>query len=148
MKTVYIYSLKRLGAALVDYGVFFLFLFAYAMMFGVRIGDTMWQIRGYGKMFFIFFVWFMYFPVIESRLGYTLGKGLFDLKVVDQRGKRPSFSQSLKRHVVDIIDIMFFSVIILVPRKTAVDYPRRLGDLWADTRVVSEDIKLGQILPK
>ena len=134
------YSIKRFLAAIVDYGVFHLFLFAYVFMVGVRNPDGTYETTGIGPIFVIVLVWLVYFPLIESWLGYTLGKGLFDLKVIDPNGKKASLSRSLKRHLLDSIDVVFFSIAVFVPRKTD-EPPRRLGDLWAGTRVVSEDFK-------
>lgn len=80
------------------------------------------------------FAYFMYYAVMESRLGYTLGKGLFNLEVVDEHDRTPTFEQTLKRHLLDVIEFQFFGLPAFVAVRLTGG--ARLGDLWARTRVV------------
>jgi len=77
-----------------------------------------------------------YFTLLEWSLGYTPGKAIFDLRVVTLSGDDISFIQSLQRNLLRILDgTAFYLVGILVahynPKR------QRLGDLWAETIVVS-----------
>jgi uncharacterized RDD family membrane protein YckC len=132
-------ALKRFAAALVDYGVFVLFLFAYVMTLGERQEDGTYAVHGFRHIITIAIVWLIYFPFLESNLGYTLGKGLFGLKVIGPTGKMPTFSQSFRRHIVDFFDFMFFTTIAFISIGDSPEGVRRIGDRWANTNVVSDE---------
>jgi uncharacterized RDD family membrane protein YckC len=83
-------------------------------------------------------VWFVYFPVIESIHGQTLGKFLLKLKVVTKSGNSISLWQAIKRHLVDILDFFFFGIVAFKAIKNTPDH-QRLGDLWAKTIVIGGD---------
>ena len=83
----------------------------------------------------IFIYWFCYFVVIESIYGATFGHQLFHLKVLTVDRKKINFSQALKRHLLDFIDVMFYGI----PASIAINRSekhQRLGDMWANTIVV------------
>jgi uncharacterized RDD family membrane protein YckC len=46
---------------------------------------------------------FLYFLITESVFGYTLGKRIFDLKVVTVNGNNPSLKQVLIRNISKIV---------------------------------------------
>ena len=80
-------------------------------------------------------IWIIYFPVMESIFGYSLGKGLFNLKVMDKDGFKPYLDKTIKRHLLDLPDYLFFGLIaIIVIKRTSSN--QRLGDLWAGKYVV------------
>jgi uncharacterized RDD family membrane protein YckC len=82
-------------------------------------------------------IWLIYFPFIESRLGYTLGKGLFDIKVVRERKSDSPFFVSLKRHLLDPVDFFFFGFVAVLLVKFTMKH-KRLGEFWAHSLVVKE----------
>jgi uncharacterized RDD family membrane protein YckC len=131
-------GIKRLIAAIIDYGIFFAIFVGYTIFFGIRKDDGIFEVKGFSHIFLILILWLTYFPIIESKLGYTLGKGLFDLKVVNIKNQKPSFSQSLKRHLLDFVDVVFYGFIMVVSIRQTKEF-KRLGDLWAKTLVVSDD---------
>ncbi|WP_394335734.1 RDD family protein [Flavobacterium cyanobacteriorum] len=51
---------------------------------------------------------------------------------------KPTFFQSLKRHVLDPVDMFPFGLIAIITIKNT-DKHQRLGDLWAKTIVVKND---------
>jgi uncharacterized RDD family membrane protein YckC len=132
-------GLKRLAAALLDYGIFLLFFIIYVRTFGEQQPDGTYKAQGFRHFFIIVLVWIIYFPVLESSLGFTLGKGLFDLKVIGTNGRKPSFSQSFKRHIIDFFDFLFFTTVAFITIRNSPDGVKRLGDMWAKTKVVADE---------
>lgn len=83
---------------------------------------------------------FAYYIVLETTYGQTPGKMLVDIQVVDGNGETPSLRASTKRNVTRLpamIMPLVFSLCALVVL-LATDDEQRLGDLLADTYVVSE----------
>jgi len=80
-------------------------------------------------------LWVLYLPVCEARFGRTFGKGLADLKVVKIDDSPLRFTDTLKRHLCDAIEINGnFLVAILVLHFSSTG--QRLGDMWGHTRVI------------
>ena len=130
--------MRRFGAGLVDYSLFVLFFIVYVKQVGTPADDGSIVIRSYLQHLGWFIAWLLYFPVLEGAMGYTLGKGLFDLKVITARGNRPSFIRSLVRHLLDPLDLVVF--VFLLPISTSLsNVPRRLGDYCAGTWVVRDN---------
>jgi RDD family len=82
----------------------------------------------------------------------TLGKLLCGLKVVCLKGKQITFSQSIQRNLLRLMDGFAFYLAYLVDFLVAKVTPlhQRLGDLWAKTLVVkasdTEQIASGDVL--
>jgi uncharacterized RDD family membrane protein YckC len=78
----------------------------------------------------------VYWIVPEWLSSMTLGKLLCGLKVVRLDGKKITFSQSLQRNLLRLVDAFaFYLVGFLVAKLTPLH--QRLGDLWAKTLVVN-----------
>ena len=75
---------------------------------------------------------------MEQFFGVTLGNYMSDLKAIstiNYNESRISLGQSVKRHLVAIIDIWLFGLIgILLIKNTK--FNQRLGDIWAKTVVI------------
>jgi hypothetical protein len=115
---------KRAIAAFLDYVlytaiVFILIYFGYIGFFGV-IG-----------------LWVLYFPGMEGMAGYTVFKGLFDLTLVKERRQDARFFVALKRHMLDPIDFASLGTVAVL-MATLRDDHKRLGDLWAHSRIELE----------
>ncbi len=82
---------------------------------------------------FLIPLWIILFPLFEAMFGYTLGKGLFNLKVIARNGKRPLF-----RHLFDFPDFFIFGVIALIMLNRS-KLPRRIGDFLSGTCVVRDE---------
>ena len=93
-----------------------------------------YYIRG-GYLYFALFLWLIYFPLMEFISGMTLGKWLFDIKVIDKSGSKVLLDQTFKRHILDIVDFFFFGLIAILIIKLT-QRSQRLGDMWAKTLVV------------
>lgn len=134
---------RRCWAAITDYIVYYLLLILYSYFFG----DVQeWGFKENGGFAFRvnpgFFptviLWLSYFPLTESILGYTLGKGGFDLKVIPHDRKDFPFIVSLKRHLLDPIDFALFVLVGILCVKFSQEH-KRLGDFWAKSLVVMEE---------
>lgn len=78
-----------------------------------------------------------YFVRYESRSGATPGKKLMDIEVVDEHGNPPSAKQALIRRLLLLVDQMPSFYIIGIALIYSNDDNQRLGDMVADTYVVS-----------
>ena len=125
---------KRILSTLVDYGLYFLFFYAYIDFFGHENDDGLITVDGILGLP-IFIVWFLYFVVVESINGSTLGHMAFNLKVLTLNRKEINFIQALKRHLLDPIDIFFYGIPAIIAIKNS-DRNQRIGDIWANTIVV------------
>jgi uncharacterized RDD family membrane protein YckC len=124
---------KRSIAAIIDFGIFMAFSFAYAATFGEHTEDG-YTVQGI-KGLVIPILWFAYFPITEGLTGKTLGKLLIGLTVVTEHGGRISFTQALKRHILDMIDMGIVGLVAIANTPKH----QRLGDLWAKTLVIGGD---------
>ncbi|MDQ6692747.1 MAG: RDD family protein [Candidatus Dormibacteraeota bacterium] len=80
-----------------------------------------------------------YFPICESVWsGKTLGKHVFGLRVVGDRGEPITLSQALIRNLVRIVDFLPLTYGVGIIVLFANGHGKRLGDLAAGTVVVRE----------
>lgn len=125
---------KRIIATAIDYGLIFLITYAYILYFGELNDEGGQSVNGL-KTLPIIGLWFFYFVVTETIYSATLGHQLLDLKVLKKNGGRVEFTNALKRHLLDPIDIFFYGIPgIIAIKKT--EKNQRLGDLWANTIMV------------
>lgn len=81
----------------------------------------------------------IYFILLEGAAGYTVGKRVMGLRVVNMKGNRPGFWKSLVRNLLRIVDglpalnILGVALILKSPEGA------RFGDRVAGTRVVMLD---------
>jgi uncharacterized RDD family membrane protein YckC len=131
--------LRRTLSTLIDYGLYLLFFVWLVTTYGVPNDEGGYTLKNDPKGWWIFVVWRVYFPIIESIRGQTLGKAILGLRVVTKAGNPITFSQAARRHFVDIIDFFFFGIPAVIAIRNTPDH-QRLGDLWAKTIVVGGDI--------
>jgi uncharacterized RDD family membrane protein YckC len=80
--------LKRLNATALDYCILF-----------VATG-IIWPAAHFAEFFLTMGILsLLYFTIAESYLGYTLGKKMFALNVVDSNGTKPSLKNSFTRNI-------------------------------------------------
>jgi uncharacterized RDD family membrane protein YckC len=80
----------------------------------------------------------IYFVLIEGFSGYTLGKLILRIKVVDSYGEKPGILKSLIRNIIRLLElnpILFLGIIGLIIALTS-GKKQRLGDMAASTYVV------------
>ena len=127
---------RRILAALIDYGLIYTFIYVFLMSFGTPTPRGGYNITGLPTLIPIMF-WLLMTVGFESGLGGTLGNSIVGLKAIPQNGRnrKLSFSESFKRHFLDLVDMSFLGLpAILLLKRT--EKCQRLGDLWAKTIVV------------
>ena len=77
---------------------------------------------------------FLYFIITESIFGYTLGKRIFDLKVVTVNGNKPSFKKIFIRNISKIV-FVFLILDVIGSYFTAKNLHQRYFDKIAHTTV-------------
>jgi uncharacterized RDD family membrane protein YckC len=125
---------KRIYATLLDYGLYILCFYVYVMFFGHENDEGGLTVEGLLALP-IFIAWFIYFVVIETYYGATFGHQGFNLKVQTLNRRDIDFTQALKRHLLDPIDILFYGIPAIIAIKNS-DKHQRIGDMWAKTIVV------------
>ncbi len=133
---------SRIAACIIDYGVLIVFNFVFIHSAGEPDNLGGYHVHGW-PTFIPFLVWLFWIVGMEQLVGATIGNNIAGIKPVSIRGRtlELSFGQSLKRHLVDCVDMFFFGLIgVILVLKTSRN--QRLGDLWADTIVVRKDFKL------
>ncbi|OYU96164.1 MAG: hypothetical protein CFE21_07055 [Bacteroidetes bacterium B1(2017)] len=125
---------KRIFASILDYAIYFLSFFVYIMFFGTEIGNGEKTVTG--LMFLpIPIFWFCYFVLVEYRFGGTFGHLAFHLKVLTLKRKEIEFSQALKRHLIDPIDVFMYGIPAMIAILNSEKH-QRIGDMWAGTCVI------------
>jgi len=81
----------RVVASLVDSLVF--------LPIGILTFVNIFQIKSVGLMIALVIPGLLYKPLMESYFGATLGKMACKVKVIDNRGRRPSLSQAYTRYI-------------------------------------------------
>ncbi len=139
------YIWSRILAGIIDYLIIFAFLFIYIYAFGEPDGEGGYVVSGLPALIPTIFWGFMTVG-IEQWIGATLGNSIVGLKPVSIRNlsngstfrrsyQKLTFGQSLKRHLLDPIDMFFFGLIGIITI-TNTDKNQRLGDIWGNTIVI------------
>ena len=133
--------MRRCWAAFFDYLIYVILVFLYGYFFG-EINE--WETGGGSFKFSVdpgflgkTIIWILYFPLCEAVFGYTLAKGLLNLKVVLDRKNDFPFAVTFKRHLLDVVDFTLFGAVAVLTVKFTREH-KRLGDLFAHSRVVQE----------
>lgn len=136
---------SRILAGFIDYLIICTFFMVYVYTFGQPNDEGGYTVNGLPALVPILF-WGIMTIGIEQLFGATLGNFLVGLKPVSIQkpqdnttfsgvNKKPTFEQSLKRHLLDPIDMFFFGLIGIVTIKNT-DRNQRLGDIWGNTIVI------------
>jgi uncharacterized RDD family membrane protein YckC len=130
----------RFPSGAIDYIIIFAFTFGYIMLVGksnTEGGKTVTGFPGLVPMLF----WFCWLVLAEVFFGTTLGHFINGLKIVSMEGGKPSFSQSLRRRLCDVVEISwcFGLIAYLIIKNTKLH--QRLGDIWARTLVVDKNFE-------
>ena len=130
--------LRRTVATIIDYGLYLIFFTWLVTTYGEPNDEGGYTLRNDPKGWWIFVVWIIYFPIVESIRGRTFGKLIVGLRVVTKNGNAISVGQAFKRHLLDMIDFFFFGIVAFITIKNTPDH-QRVGDLWAKTIVIGGD---------
>lgn len=123
----------RIGAFFIDAIILSIISIIIGVFFGTplenEIGYELNGLPGLGMMIIVFFLW----PISEGIWGQTIGKRLFDLKVVNDNFEQIEIRQAFGRFFLGFIDYMFFIGLIIAKVNKQ---NKRIGDLGANTIVV------------
>ena len=136
---------KRILAGFIDYLIIYAFFFIYGYAFGESDGEGGFTINGLPALGPVLFWGLMTFG-LEQLFGSTLGNRLVGLKPISINKEiggqgwgnnmdKPTFGQSIKRHLLDPIDMIFFGLVGILTIKNS-ELNQRVGDMWAKTVVV------------
>lgn len=127
---------KRFLAGLIDYTIIYAFFYAFISAFGEPNEEGGYSVTGFLALVPILF-WFLFLVVLETFFGATLGNSIVGLqpKSLTKNNGELSLGQSIKRHVLDPIDMFPFGLLGIMAIKNT-DRNQRLGDIWAKTIVV------------
>ena len=95
---------------------------------------TSWNISVIDYFLMMGAIAFLYFVIAESAFGYTLGKRMFDLKVVTVNGNKPSFKNVFIRNISKI-GFVFLILDVVGSYFTATNLHQRYADKIAHTTV-------------
>lgn len=126
---------RRSLAFIIDYGLYVLVCGIYIYKMG-KSTPSGFVMEGGWYSLVPPVLWFLWFPLPETLFGQTLGKKLMNIIVINRHCEKPDILESLKRHILDPIDISYFSYIPIFFRKKNT-IPRRLGDYFAKTWVLT-----------
>ena len=113
------------------FGIFYVM----CLYFGIET-ENGYKLEGF-SFFAVILIWLSYMVGLELTYGGTLGNLMFDLKVISIHPKKTylTFDQSIKRHLLDVLEMWPFGLIgILLIKNTR--HNQRLGDIWAKTIVI------------
>lgn len=130
---------KRIIATILDYALFLLSTYLYIMLAGQGNDEGGKTVNGLLALP-IPIAWLIYFVVIEACYGATLAHQALYLKVLTIDQKDIEWTQALKRHLLDPIDILFYGIPAIIAINNS-DKHQRLGDMWAKTIVVDTKAK-------
>ncbi len=124
---------KRLLAFIVDsiiLGVLSFAILLPSFFLGDIIGLLAMMVVGVGSLVYVF--------LLEGIYGYTPGKHVMGLVVVKSDGSQCTMGASIIRNLLLIVDNLPFAYIIGLALILITDRKQRVGDLVADTVVVSQ----------
>jgi uncharacterized RDD family membrane protein YckC len=130
------YLFRRFLAGLIDYSIVYLLFFVFTMKFGEPNSQGGYSISGSLVLIPMLF-WFFIVVFLEAAYGATIGNSIVGLKPksLERTSGVLSFGQSVKRHLLDPLDMFPFGIIGIIAIKNS-DKHQRLGDIWAKTIVV------------
>ncbi len=127
---------NRIFATIIDYSIFTLVFFLYAVCFGEETIEGH-KITGLMLIPIVIF-WFCYFVIIEGFYQATLGHQLLNITVRQDNNKSIDIGHSFKRRILDLIDLLFLGIPALIAISTT-EKKQRLGDMYAKTIVLEEE---------
>ena len=132
---------SRIFAGIIDYSIILILTFILIATMGTANSEGEIVLDGLPMLIPVLF-WFFMTIGLEQLLGRTIGNYAVDLKVIpiDSDQDKISFGQSIKRHLLDVLDMSFFGVVGILCIKSS-ERNQRLGDMWAETLVVKQKRK-------
>ncbi len=131
---------RRIGAALIDFGIVILLLLLLGALFGNATAEGASVSAQLGPLDSLLFLGltFLYFWGTEATSGQTLGKRVLGLRVVGVEGTQASGGATCIRNLVRFVDWLPLLYVVGAVTYFATGKRRqRLGDIAAKTRVVA-----------
>jgi uncharacterized RDD family membrane protein YckC len=128
---------RRAFAAMCDYALYSMIVVVYVIYCGQKIASGMWLLMGPHHFVILALIWVLYFPIMESLFGFTLFKGVFDLRVALDKKSDIRLFACFKRHLADPIDYGPLGLVALILARTN-PARKRLGDKWGRTHVTRD----------
>ncbi len=127
---------RRIVACLIDYSIIYGFTFFLIFTIGTPNSEGVYSITGVQVLIPVVF-WLLMTVGLEAGLGRTLGNSIVGLKAIPMQGinRKLTFGESLKRHVLDPVDMSLLGLVGIVIISNT-DKNQRVGDIWAKTIVV------------
>jgi len=127
---------KRFLAGIVDYLIICIVGVILIYTLGTPDIEGGYELNGLPALIPIGF-WLFMTVGAEQLFGVTLGNYTMDLKAIpiNDNENNLSFGQSLKRHILDPIDMFFFGIVGIITINNT-EKNQRLGDIWAKTIVI------------
>lgn len=136
------YWLRRLVAIIIDSVLISIatFILVVIIFWAATMGSIpWWGTNGFVFSFFSGIPLFLYSALTENVYGYTLGKGIMNLKVVKGEGKRPAINISLLRNVTKIYPLALLLDVVIALALPKRDPTQKYTDTYAGTMVISPD---------
>ncbi|WP_299684075.1 RDD family protein [uncultured Dokdonia sp.] len=127
---------RRIVAGSIDYTIIYALSFFTMMLLGVQVNFDANQLNNAFSLIPIGF-WILMAIIIEITAGATIGNLIVGLRAIPINGqyRKLTFLESLKRHLLDPVDMFFFGLVGIIVMKNT-PYNQRIGDLWAKTMVI------------
>jgi uncharacterized RDD family membrane protein YckC len=122
---------ERIVAKLIDYAIFFPFLFAIVF---ISVSNN----EAGGIFAIIVFVVFVFYDLVCEIFfnGQSLGKRVMKIRVISLDGRRPKFSQYLLRWLFRLVDFALTSGVGALISAIVTENGQRIGDLVAGTALI------------
>ena len=132
---------NRIFAGIIDYSIILFFTIVLVYTMGTPNSEGEIVLNGLPILIPVGF-WFFVTIGMEQFMGRTIGNYAVDLKAIpiDSNRNKLSLGQSIKRHLLDVLDMTFFGVVGILCIKNS-ERNQRLGDMWAETVVVKQNPK-------
>ena len=127
--------IERILSGVIDYFLIFGFIGILLFYYGEEnsISEGGKSLNGLPALAVIIF-WFVITILSDYLFGQTIGNYFLGIKPVPKTNNhnRLTFTESIKRHLFDWIDLSFVGIILIA----VTEDKQRLGDLWAKTIVI------------
>ena len=127
--------IQRVKAAVLDHLLLLALFFLVLFLIGKET-DGRYVVNGPLSLFPIV-LWFVYFVIMEQLIQGSVGKLLFEIKIVSIDGRKLTFWQVILRRLADIVEIWWCCGQLAYVVASRSPLSQRLGDKWAKAVVVA-----------
>lgn len=129
---------SRYIAAIIDYTLFFVFVYFLSVEYGTITGPTRTELfhvsfTGWPASFIL--IGWLFLPLVEGIFGQSIGKFIVGIRVMDLSGQQITLKQAIIRHIFDCIDSLPFLGILGLMICSKSPNQQRVGEIAAGTIV-------------